>query len=109
MRRGLKFKMGGDIGRKVKIITSCHFTMYIITVCLLKSKAMKNDTRHLILNCFCVVDHRGNNRKFRGGRCSIPNAHMRSEIKNLDQVWKERHNLVVYEGGGDIRTHNLVA
>ncbi|KAK2639018.1 hypothetical protein Ddye_026813 [Dipteronia dyeriana] len=37
-------------------------------------------------------DHRGNNRKFRGGQRSMPNAHVRSEIKNLDQVRKERQN-----------------
>ncbi|TXG73388.1 hypothetical protein EZV62_001967 [Acer yangbiense] len=37
-------------------------------------------------------DHRGNNRKFRGGQRSLPNAHVRSEIKNLDQVRKERQN-----------------
>ncbi|GLT45837.1 hypothetical protein SLA2020_196400 [Shorea laevis] len=34
----------------------------------------------------------GNNRKFRGGKKqqSVPNAHVRSEIKDLDQVRKER-------------------
>lgn len=35
----------------------------------------------------------GNNRKFRGGKNqqrSVPNAHVRSEIKDLDQVRKER-------------------
>ncbi|KAK0604219.1 hypothetical protein LWI29_013272 [Acer saccharum] len=37
-------------------------------------------------------DHRGNNRKFRGGQRSMPNAHVRTEIKNLDQVRKERQN-----------------
>ncbi|TXG66935.1 hypothetical protein EZV62_008210 [Acer yangbiense] len=37
-------------------------------------------------------DHRGNNRKFRGSQRSMPNAHVRSEIKNLDQVRKERQN-----------------
>ncbi|KAK0602118.1 hypothetical protein LWI29_030498 [Acer saccharum] len=37
-------------------------------------------------------DHHGNNRKFRGGQHSMPNAHVRSEIKNLDQVRKERQN-----------------
>lgn len=39
-------------------------------------------------------DHqfRGNNRKFKGGRNNhyVPNANVRSEIKNLEQVRKER-------------------
>ncbi|KAH7544029.1 hypothetical protein JRO89_XS15G0088300 [Xanthoceras sorbifolium] len=38
-------------------------------------------------------DHRGHNRKFRGGKRqqhSMPNAHVRSEIKDLEQVRKER-------------------
>lgn len=35
---------------------------------------------------------RGDNRRFKGGqhKKSVPNAHVRSEIKNLDQVRKER-------------------
>ncbi|KAL5736527.1 hypothetical protein ACOSQ2_031315 [Xanthoceras sorbifolium] len=40
-----------------------------------------------------MSDHRGHNRKFRGGKRqqhSMPNAHVRSEIKDLEQVRKER-------------------
>lgn len=35
---------------------------------------------------------RGNQRKFKGGRKqhSVPNAHVRSEIKNLDEIRKKR-------------------
>lgn len=33
---------------------------------------------------------RGRNGRFRGGKNLIPNAHVRSEVKNLDQVRKER-------------------
>jgi hypothetical protein len=59
----------------------------------------KHDSMRLLyipifLNLLLFSGHRGSqgyNRKFRGGhKQHVPNAHVRSEIKDLDQVRKER-------------------
>lgn len=55
---------------------------------------------YLMLNMTLFVGGhqlRGNRRKFKGGKKqhSVPNAHVRSEIKNLDEIRKKRQKKAI--------------